>query len=307
MEGYTVVDDKQSRDYITIQDVDGIQYNIRRDHFKNGIKPSVQTAVSKNDWLILRLKKLFGDDYDYSKINYIRSVTPVELVCSEHGVFKRSPNSLLTSKKGCPKCSSKNAGKTNRIKTEEFINRASKTHNNEYDYSKVECNGQYDTVKIICKVHGQFNQIVKNHLRGSGCYECSKLKISKSRTENPTGWTLSDWIKTSETSSEFDSFKLYVLRFYNGEEEFIKIGRTFKKINRRFLKSVRRLYSYDELLIIQESPSLIYNTEFIIKREYRDYSYIPNKSFHGMYECFDINQKDNILGSIESYLKDVKE
>jgi len=49
-------------------------------------------------------------------------------------------------------------------KTEKFIDKANKIHNHIYDYSLV--NYQHSHNKIICTIHGLFNQTPTNHLSG---------------------------------------------------------------------------------------------------------------------------------------------
>ena len=49
---------------------------------------------------------------------------------------------------------------------------------NKYDYSHVVYVGAMDKVKIICPLHGEFEQRACNHYnRGSGCKECSLMKV----------------------------------------------------------------------------------------------------------------------------------
>lgn len=54
---------------------------------------------------ISELREIYGDVYDYSKVNYINAHTGVVLVCPKHGEFKLTPNKLLSRKNGCPECS----------------------------------------------------------------------------------------------------------------------------------------------------------------------------------------------------------
>lgn len=63
-----------------------------------------------------------------------------------------------------------------KLTTEIFIERASTVHNNKFDYSLVEYTNVHGRVKIICPVHGIFEQKANSHLNGSGCYECSGKK-----------------------------------------------------------------------------------------------------------------------------------
>jgi hypothetical protein len=45
-----------------------------------------------------------GEKYDYSKVEYVRNKTPVEIVCPQHGSFFQKPNAHVSSRSGCPKC-----------------------------------------------------------------------------------------------------------------------------------------------------------------------------------------------------------
>lgn len=56
--------------------------------------------------------------------------------------------------------------------TEEFINESNLKHAGEFDYSLVDYINSYTKVKIICKIHGIFEQIPSNHLYGQKCPKC---------------------------------------------------------------------------------------------------------------------------------------
>lgn len=64
------------------------------------------------------------------------------------------------------------------LSQKEFINRVKKIHNNEYDYSKVMYFSSHKPIIIICKIHGEFTQLAKNHLKGNKCPKCSNNKKS---------------------------------------------------------------------------------------------------------------------------------
>ena len=59
-----------------------------------------------------------------------------------------------------------------RLTTSQFIARAKAIHGDKYDYSLVEYVRNNTKVKIICKVHGVFEQTPLNHLMGKGCAKC---------------------------------------------------------------------------------------------------------------------------------------
>lgn len=48
-------------------------------------------------------KKIHGDLYDYSMVDYVNAKTPVKIVCKKHGIFLQKPNYHLSGN-GCPKC-----------------------------------------------------------------------------------------------------------------------------------------------------------------------------------------------------------
>lgn len=54
----------------------------------------------------------------------------------------------------------------------EFCKKASKIHNNKYDYSISLYNGRTNLISINCPIHGTFSQNAGNHLNGHGCPKC---------------------------------------------------------------------------------------------------------------------------------------
>ena len=61
------------------------------------------------------------------------------------------------------------------------IAQANKVHNNKYDYSLVDYVNSKTKVRIICPIHGEFEQRFGDHLRGQGCSKCGDLRSSNSR------------------------------------------------------------------------------------------------------------------------------
>lgn len=64
---------------------------------------------------------------------------------------------------------------------EQFIERASKIHNNKYDYSKVEYINDRTLVTIVCPKHGDFSQMPCNHTHPKNPTGCPKCKADKQR------------------------------------------------------------------------------------------------------------------------------
>lgn len=121
---------------------------------------------------IQKAKEIHGDEYDYSKVNYVDSKTKVCIICPEHGEFWQIPSSHLAGSK-CPMCNSLYSAK-HKLTTEEFIERSKKIHGNKYDYSKVDYKRSHAKVCIVCPEHGEFWQRAHQHLKGSGCPVCSQ-------------------------------------------------------------------------------------------------------------------------------------
>jgi hypothetical protein len=116
---------------------------------------------------LLKSRQTHGDRYDYNKVIYKNNRTPVTISCKIHGDFNQIPFAHHTQGSGCPKCQ-----KTFPLNKCEFIDRSHKMHENKYDYSKVEYKNNYTRVKIICKQHGEFEQLPFSHLAGQQCRKC---------------------------------------------------------------------------------------------------------------------------------------
>lgn len=62
----------------------------------NNVKLSTEEFIE-------RCHRVWGDLYDYSKVNYVRSIDEVEIICKKHGTFFQTANSHLSGH-GCPHC-----------------------------------------------------------------------------------------------------------------------------------------------------------------------------------------------------------
>ena len=118
-----------------------------------------------------RAKAVHGDKYDYSKVEYVRAVDKVEIICPKHGSFWQQCNIHYT-RSACPKCAILEHPATRTSTTKEFIEKATSMHGDKYDYSKVEYTNSKVKVEIICPKHGSFWQIANDHTQGRGCTKC---------------------------------------------------------------------------------------------------------------------------------------
>lgn len=120
-----------------------------------------------------KARKVHGDKYDYSKVEYVNSKTKVEIICPKHGSFVQSPDNHIYNKQGCPRCKAESTGKRLLDTTESFIQKATLVHGSRYDYSETEYVNTTEKVRILCKKHGPFYQQPGNHINmKNGCTKC---------------------------------------------------------------------------------------------------------------------------------------
>ena len=126
---------------------------------------------SKEDFILLA-NKTHNNFYDYSSFEYITNNTKSKIICPIHGVFEQTPVKHINSKQKCPKCSSIIVHNKQKKNKEIFINEANNIHNEKFDYSNINYINNKTKIKIICPIHGEFEQTPSNHLNGKGCLYC---------------------------------------------------------------------------------------------------------------------------------------
>jgi len=129
------------------------------------------------NYFIEKAKKIHGDKYNYSKVNYVNNETNVVIICNVHDEFLQNVNNHLRGN-GCPKCSRCFMDKNY------FIEKANKIHNNKYDYSKVDYINTNTKVIILCSIHGNFLQSPDKHLQKRGCKKCQYDVLKKQLTKS---------------------------------------------------------------------------------------------------------------------------
>ena len=133
-------------------------------------------TIYNTEWFIECAKKIHGDKYDYSKVDYVNNHTKVCIICPIHGEFWQNPVNHLRGQ-GCRKCAVDSAKIRYAKPKSAFIEKAKKVHESKYDYSKVEYINNHTKVCIICPKHGEFWQTPRAHLGGNGCPKCRTSKL----------------------------------------------------------------------------------------------------------------------------------
>ena len=221
--------------------------------------------------ILLEFTNIHGDRYNYSKVAYINSHTKVELICEAHGSFWQSPANHKSGK-GCPQCSGNIKKNLNQA-----LNEFTEVHADKYDYSDVVYINSKTKVKITCSNHGSFWQRPADHKLGAGCPSCAK---------EYDGWSYTAWKSRGKTSKSFDSFKVYIIRCFNEEEVFLKIGRTFHTVESRFKGNKKLPYSYEVVKVFEGNPREMAELEVELQNLNKEYRYVPNIGFRGQFECF---------------------
>ena len=127
-----------------------------------------------NDF-IKKSKRIFGNRYDYSLVDYSDAFSKVCIICKLHGSFYQTPNIHLGGH-GCPQCGRLKVGTVRRSTTEEFIEKARSVHGNRYRYSLSNYVNNSTKICIECPKHGVFFQKPNNHLSGHNCPRCNMSK-----------------------------------------------------------------------------------------------------------------------------------
>lgn len=251
---------------------------------KCGVLKNSKSQTKNNNYFINKAKSIHGDKYNYDKVVYVRSNKKVIIHCPKHGDFEQTPNGHLHGS-GCKLCGIIVRANSRKIKIEDLLIRFKEVHGDKYDYSFVKYKSIEDKINIKCKKHDFFYQSSHGHLCGKGYPKCGREKVNNHHKTKPTGWGLVNWIKASETSKVFDSFKVYIIKCYNETETFYKIGRTFRKTIDRFKSGLP--YNYEILKeIVFDDAKECFNKETELKRINKEFKYKPKLNFHGRHECF---------------------
>ncbi|WP_418851660.1 hypothetical protein [Prevotella sp.] len=151
----------------------------------------VRNQPYPNEEFIEKLRAVYGDDYDYSEVNYVNSRTSIRLKCKKHGdVFERLPLNLLKGW-GCPSCN-KEQGKTwantiarsydpqrrnDRWTTKRFIAESKARFGDDvFDYSQCIYKNNDTPVTLINKQSGKvFSVLPYEHLRHDDYYDGERI------------------------------------------------------------------------------------------------------------------------------------
>lgn len=111
---------------------------------------------------IAEAKEIYGDRYDYSKVDYKNREHRVTVVCPVHGEFQVYAREHLDGK-GCPKCE----------KGEKFLAKLKEKFGDKFGLDEFVYESSTSPVTLICPEHGSFSRLPNQILYSPfGCPEC---------------------------------------------------------------------------------------------------------------------------------------
>jgi len=117
------------------------------------------------------LQKIHNNKYNYSKVIWKGVDIDIIVECPIHGEFQIRPADHKR-ERGCPTCSKEIHIQYNKLDTDRFIKKSIEIWGNKYNYSKTNYIDSNNKLIIICKIHGEFNQLPSNHYKYEGCQKC---------------------------------------------------------------------------------------------------------------------------------------
>jgi very-short-patch-repair endonuclease len=128
--------------YPTIMDMKHDKHHCpycREKNMKNGYYKNLSKVYEEK--FITKSIEIFGEKYDYSKVNYINNYTSVEIICPEHGSFYKRPGDHIYEPKlqGCPYCTAE----LNKSSHEEHVYNMLLNNNIEFLFNYYELSDEY--------------------------------------------------------------------------------------------------------------------------------------------------------------------
>lgn len=227
-------------------------------------------------------KKVHGDKYDYSKVDYINNSTKVIITCPIHGDFEQLAGAHLQGQ-GCAKCAYEQRGLALRRSNEDFIKIANSVHNSKYTYDKCQYITKRDKVIITCPTHGDFEQLAGNHLKGAGCPHCRSSKgetlvqniLKQYKIPHKYQYTLKHTINNRKVIVDFVCIynnKKYIIE-YNGIQHYEPIeffgGQNAFELQKIRDEGIRNLCNEYNIKLIEIHYTLNENEiEILLKKEF---------------------------------------
>lgn len=268
--------------YVLIQTPFGV-CKVKKQMWELGKVPTIQTALNKQEFLQNQIDIVHGvSKFKFLEpFEYTGSKSIYKIQClSCNSTLLKTASQILNS--GCPHCyltKQKIKAKENRKSPEEFEKKFYLIHPDKKLLSVYV--RRVDKVLIECENKHQYWQKADVTLRGFGCPICALEK---------KGWNKTNFRNACENEN-LGTF--YIIRCFNNEEEFYKLGITSRTVKQRYRFEDFKLmpYNYEIIQEIQDVPNNVWEYEWFLKRYIKQQSihYVPKIKFDGyLTECFKV-------------------
>jgi hypothetical protein len=240
-----------------------------------------KSKYNNRDIFIEENKKIFGDITDFSLVGKISAMTKIDLSCTVHN---HQFNILVSNRLGgqkCPKCAEENYSLIRKKTTEQFIEEAKEIYGELHDYKNTVYTGCRKELEVRCKKHNStFKAFPNSYLDGYTCFKCRKEDTGYKAKHHHTkeGYM---YLANNRTTY------LYLIKCFNKEEEFYKIGKTFRTFNERFTKTSMP-YKYEVVFTYSGSADKIWDLEEKLHKKYKSYKHKVKIIFDGYSECYNL-------------------
>jgi hypothetical protein len=155
--------------------------------------------IENKEKIFIKLaKKIHKNKYNYSKVKYVNSKTPVNILCGDKNhkpfYFTPTPDNHIKKKSGCPKCGFRNSAFANKKTNKEIVKLIKKIHKKTILLDKFIYSGIKNKSIFICPTHGEFRVTPDSIInKKSGCAKCSLIRTGLDRRKDTK-----DFIKRSK-------------------------------------------------------------------------------------------------------------
>lgn len=129
------------------------------------------------DEFLSKAKVEHGSRYIYDNTEYRGLSKKIAVICREHGEYSIAAANHLRGQ-GCRLCGAKTRARSKTLSHEDVIARFIDRHGDRYIYDKTKYVSMRERVTITCRIHGDFQQLPSEHLKGN-CKRCSASTVTE--------------------------------------------------------------------------------------------------------------------------------
>lgn len=247
--------------------------------FRRGKKPFIVSFSNPHSvenikkWIINNDKTfILKDDV------YVDNKTPLKCSCLIHNKTWFTCWNYIRNGRGCPLCSNENRIMKQTFTLQTVKNKLVKINPNIKVLSTKYVNAK---TKLHCKC------LLDNHewfvkwgdlSQGIGCPKCARINNDGVHNKTLAERNKKKWLNQSAI--------VYIIKCFNDDEMFYKVGLTMSTIQKRFLTNTKMPYNYR---IIDEIYTNLYDAIYLeseLHERHQEYRYEPKIFFGGYTECF---------------------